>query len=374
VGLNALFLKPGKVGGTEEYVRRLLWTIEREPSGEVDVTLFANRRFARSIDGLASVSLVVAPISGDRPSIRIAMESSWLRSQSVRLGLDLVHHLGNTIPHLRARPAVVTVHDLQAIVRPGDFGPIKGRYLRGRLRRSARGAHAVTTPTEFVRRQVIDRFALDDSRVVAIPAPLMPPSRDDVAGSSLADRISSRFFLYPAMTHPHKNHVTLLRAFASLAATHGDVALVLTGGPGAADGDVSRAIDGLGVRTRVHRFGWVARRDLDGLLRRAIGLVLPSRHEGYGLPVSEAMAIGCPVIASNVTALPEVVGDAGLLVPPDDVGAWVHAMSSLLDSVDVRGRLIASGRRRVASLSPDVTARQLVELYRTVAASGRDSS
>ena len=90
----------------------------------------------------------------------------------------------------------------------------------------------------------------------------------------------------------------------------------------------------------------------------------PSRYEGYGLPLAEAMAVGCPVIASSATALPEVVGDAGLLVDPDDVAGWTDAMLRLLDDGTLRARLIAAGRERTRGLTPNETARRLVAAYR----------
>jgi alpha-1,3-rhamnosyl/mannosyltransferase len=108
----------------------------------------------------------------------------------------------------------------------------------------------------------------------------------------------------------------------------------------------------------------VTDRDLDRLLAGAVGLVYPSRFEGYGLPLAEAMALGCPVIASSATALPEVVGDAGLVIGPDDVAGWTAAMLRLLDDETLRSRLVAAGRERVRSLSPGESARRLVAAYR----------
>jgi alpha-1,3-rhamnosyl/mannosyltransferase len=123
----------------------------------------------------------------------------------------------------------------------------------------------------------------------------------------------------------------------------------------------------LELRERVHRLGRISRPDLDRLLRAAVALTFPSRHEGYGLPIVEAMALGCPVIASDAAAIPEIVGDAGLLVDPDDVDGWAGAMSSVLGNDELRSMLVAKGRDRVASLSPEETARRLVEAYRIAA-------
>lgn len=370
VGVNLLYLKPGRIGGSEEYILRLLRSLETEAAHDVELTLFVNRRFREAHPDLAAVHpTLVAPISGDSPPVRIAVESSWLALQTARRALDVVHHVANTIPQVRTRPAVVTIHDLQPIVRPDDFGRIKGAYLRSRLGPAARGARVVATPSDYMRRLLIDRFALDGARVVAVPAPILSRSiaRDEVR--PLVAGIEPPFFVYPAITHPHKNHVTLLRAFARVAAVHLKVSLVLTGGRGTKEEAVLAEIGRLGLDGRVKRVGRIPGPQLDALLGRAVALTFPSRHEGYGLPVAEAMALGCPVIASRATALPEVVGDAGLLVDPDDIDGWIAAMLRFLDDADLRTALIGAGHERVRSLTPAEAARRLVTAYRLAAQS-----
>ena len=368
VGVNLLYLKPGRVGGTEDYVRRLLGSLDTEAANEVELTLFVNRRFPTAHPELAAThETVVAPVSGDHPATRIATEATWLARETDRRPLDVVHHVANTVPHVVTRPAVVSIHDLQPIVRPQDFGRVKGAYLRARLGPAARKARVVVTLSDYVRRLVIDRFDLDPGRVVVVSAPLDPllerPPDD-------GDRAGAPYFVYPAVTHPHKNHVTLIRAFAEVARTHPDVSLVLTGGEGAREAEVRNEIARLRLGGRVRRPGRIPRRDLDHLLVGATGLTFPSRHEGYGLPLAEAMALGCPVIASDTTALPEVVGDAGLLVDPDDVSGWTTAMSRLLDDQALRAELVAAGRRRVAWLTPAETARRMVAAYRSAIRNG----
>jgi alpha-1,3-rhamnosyl/mannosyltransferase len=114
----------------------------------------------------------------------------------------------------------------------------------------------------------------------------------------------------------------------------------------------------------VIRAGRLADPAFDRLLADAVGLVYPSTYEGFGLPITEAMAAGCPVIASTATALPEVVGDAGIVVDPRDRDGWADAMLRLLDDDELRRRLIAAGKERVTSMTPASTARRLVEAYR----------
>ena len=171
------------------------------------------------------------------------------------------------------------------------------------------------------------------------------------------------YFVYPAITYPHKNHVTLIRAFARLAAEDSDVHLVLTGAIGPAESDVARTIEQASLAGRIIRTGRIERRHLDLMIERATALVFPSRFEGFGLPVVEALRLGCPVIAADATGLPEAVGGAGMLVEPDSVEGWHHAMRAALRATPTeRAAGQTRGHARLAELSPDRMARRWLDL------------
>jgi glycosyltransferase involved in cell wall biosynthesis len=366
VGVNLLYLKPGRVGGSEEYIARVLWALQRHAAASVMPMLFVNRRFSGAHPDLADAfRTVTAPVSGDSPAVRIAVESTWLVRQASKHPLDLVHHVANTVPFVNRHASVLTIHDLQPFLRPGDFSCVKGAYLRGRIGASARKARVIVTPSEYVRGLVTDQFGIDEANVIAVPAPI---HRERVPVSEMVPRPQDRtdptpYFLYPAITHPHKNQRTLIRAFDKVAAVHPQVELVLAGGRGRSERSVLDEIARLRSSDRVRRLGRIPRAHLDELLRRAVALTFPSHHEGYGLPVAEAMALGCPVIASNVTALPEVVGNAGLLIDPDDVDAWTIAMLRVLEDASLRATLAVAGLEQVRELTPARTARRSIAAY-----------
>ena len=367
IGVNLLYLKPRRVGGSEEYVSRILRAVHTQAADDVAFTLFVNRRFAAAYPDLAAeLPTVTAPISGASPVIRIAAESSWLVRETAGRQLDLIHHVANTLPHVGSRPAVLTIHDLQPLIRPRDFNWAKGAYLRARSEPSARRARVITTPSEYVRRLVLDRLGIDETRVIVVPAPLdiAPVPNDDAPDREKARARDAPLFLYPAITHPHKNHRTLIRAFAKVAVAHPEVQLVLTGDRGGRERAVLEEIARIPSHDRVRRLGRIPRTELDELLDRAVALTFPSYHEGYGLPVAEAMAMGCAVIASNTTALPEVLGDAGVLLDPDDVDAWAAAMLHVLEDDGFRSSLVAAGREQARALTPAETARRTLEAYR----------
>ena len=363
VGINLLWLLPEEAGGAEEYAVRLLHALDDVASDVVDLTLRCNARFPGAHPVLAErFPVAVAPVGGGSRAARVAAESTWLPSAASSARLHLVHHLNNVIPWIRNRPSVVTIHDLRPIALPETLGRGHGAYLRARLRPSARHAAAITTPSEFVRGTVVDLLGADPDRVHVVSAPILPTTVP-VEPSAIAPPGAS-VFLYPAITNRHKNHGTLLEAFARVAALDPEAFLVLTGAAGETEDDIRRAVASGGLEGRVLRTGRVTASELAWWLGAATALVYPSTYEGFGLPLAEAMAAGCPVIASDRTALPEVVGDAGILVGAFDVEGWTDAMTRMAADEDLRRGFAEAGRARAARWSPAESARRQLDAYR----------
>jgi alpha-1,3-rhamnosyl/mannosyltransferase len=373
VGVNLLWLVPGEVGGSEEYTVRLLAALADRRPPDLDVTLFVNASMEAGHPELtAAFPTVVAPVSGRRRPVRVAADSTWLAWHAHRARLDVVHHAGGTVPMLSRVPAVVTLHDLQPLSHPERFSWRKRTYLRAVVPRSLRRARLVVTLGEFAGVDAVARCGVDPARLRRVPFGVEPPGPQPpdavtaavLAGYGLVDR---RFVLYPAITYPHKNHETLVRAFARLADDRPDLQLVLTGGVGPAEGLVSAAVEAYGLADRVRRLGRVPAADLDVLYRHASVLAFPSTYEGFGLPVLEAMAHGLAVVASAAGGLPDVTGDAAVLVAPLDAAAWAAALASVLDDPDRAAALAAAGRRRADHFRWSDSADALAEVYREAA-------
>jgi glycosyltransferase involved in cell wall biosynthesis len=368
VGLNLLWLRPGRVGGSETYVGRLLAGLAALASPDLDYEVFA----LPALGPTPFPTATAAVARGARP-LRIAAESTWLAARTRRF--DLVHHLGGTVPAVRTAPAAVLVHDLQYTAFPEHFSAVKRAYLAAAVPAAARAAVLVTTPSEFVRSTVVDGLGVAPERVTAVPIGVTGPGgpepgeADPVVAASVRRRlgVAGPFVLYPAVTWPHKDHVTLVRALALLPAGERPT-LVLTGGEGGAEGALAVEVDRLRLRRWVRRPGRVAPAHLDVLYREAAAVAFPSRYEGFGAPAVEAMARGVPVVAADATALPEVVGDAGLLVPPGDAGAWAAAIGRVLSDGALRARLAAAGPARAARFSAVESATRQEAAYRGVTA------
>lgn len=365
VGINLLWMVPGVVGGSETYVTRLLSGLV-ERSTAFDYTLFALPQFKDAHPELAKTfKTAFAPVSGQWKSFRIAGENSWLIRECRRRHIDLVHHAGGVIPVLRTTRPVLTIHDLQYLYYPEYFTTSKLAYLKRMVPRSAEAARLVLTPSEFTRRTVIERLNIDPSIVIVVPHGISPREPETPAdGVREIYGLPERFFLYPAITYPHKNHLVLLEAFARLRRLKPETMLVFTGAKGSMETRIASEIHKLGIDASVKRLGYVPANHLDAMYRQAVAMCFPSRFEGFGAPVLEAMARGCPVIAANATALPEVVVNAGQLVSPDNAEQWTRAMTAVLEDDSERERLAKAGIERSREFTWTRAADLLEDSYR----------
>jgi alpha-1,3-rhamnosyl/mannosyltransferase len=175
--------------------------------------------------------------------------------------------------------------------------------------------------------------------------------------------VPQAFILYVGINKPHKNLARLVAAFAQLAVQIPDVALVLAGRPDPRYDDAQRAVTEFGIAGRVRFIGDVAQADLPALYSSAACFAFPSLYEGFGLPVLEAMACGTPVVCSNAGSLPEVVGDAAIQVPPQDVHALAAALMVILQDGRLWTRLHRAGLVRAQAFTWERTARETLRVY-----------
>lgn len=369
VGVNLLWLVPSVVGGSEEYTTRLLAAVAERPHDDLDITLFVLRPFVDAYPELVDAFPTdVCSLSGRSKALRIVAESTWLLAAARRRRVHLLHHAGGTIPMLRATPTILSIHDLQPLLMPSNFTGTKQRYLSRRLPASAARTRMVISPSEFSRRTVVDMLHVPEERTAVVPPGYTPALREEPeCDPRTAFGIDRPFFLYPAITYPHKNHLVLVRAFAQVVDQGVDALLVLTHRSDVMEDELQKLVIEEGLADRVRRIGHVPRGDLDWLYGNAIALTFVSRFEGFGLPVLEAMGNRCPVIAANATALPDVVGDAGILVDPDDVQGWATAMLELARDDERRAQLIEAGAARVGTFQWATSASALTNAYRSAA-------
>ena len=372
---NLCSVVPRQVGGTEVYATRLLAAVaarsgDRPEALELELASMAGVRAAHPELGV--LKWHEAPWNPHSRVRRAAVESTWLARRSARF--DVVHHFGGRLPARRTGVSVLTVHDIQPLDLPANFSLVKRRYLGWALPRSVHAADLVVVPSQWVASRLVERLAVPPDRIRVVSPTY---ARTDSAADAVATKadpatpLDQPFVLYPAATYPHKNHATLIAAHAAVRARHRDLLLVLTGAPGRAHAEVAeQAARSAGV---IH-LGWVDDARLAKLMSAAAAVAFPSRYEGFGLPVLEAMQSGTPVIAADTTALPEVVGDCGTLVDPDDLDGWVDALGEAQSQTSRIRRQVELGRARAADFAPDLAARRLLEAWRAAAGNAGEPS
>ncbi|MDA0164759.1 glycosyltransferase family 4 protein [Solirubrobacter ginsenosidimutans] len=294
-------------------------------------------------------------------------EGAWLpaglANAARRTGADVLHCPAPLGPWRRGSvPVVLSIYDVMPLRRPEWFTAANRWHTRLVLPRIARGADIVLVPSAFSRDELLDEVpGLAPDRVVVVSggvdAQFCAGPRPD------AER---PYLLTVGELQPRKNVETAIRAFGQLASQHPELELLVVGARGWGEAPVTHEIGSAAERVRFA--GHVSDQRLVELYRGASALLFPSRYEGFGLPALEAMACGTPVVAARAASLPEVVGDAGLLVDPGDAGAWAAATGRLLDDADLVAELRTRGLARAARFTWHRCAEQTVAAYRQAAA------
>ncbi len=292
-----------------------------------------------------------------------------------RAGATLLHLPAAVGPVRHTMATVLTIHDLNVLRFPELFRPWFRHYARFVLPRAARAADAVIAVSQATKVDIIEALAIPEQRVVVVPNGVDPCFRPGPAEHDGAQDVRRRFGLPRAFVltvgavEPRKNLPRLLQAVARLRARPdtADVVLVHAGPDGWLAGDVSRTVQALNLSSAVRFLGYVPRAELAALYCAARLCAYPALYEGFGLPVAEAMACGCPVVTSNVSSLPEVAGDAALLVDAHSVEEIAAGVAALWTDAARRRELSVKGRVRAACFTWERAALETAALYATVA-------
>lgn len=286
-------------------------------------------------------------------------------------GVRLFHATEHLLPKLTNARSVFTLHDTAYLRFPEYHLPRNRLYLRAMMPRFLERADRIIAVSDSTRRDALRFYRLDPGKIEVIPEGVDARFRPDLDGtivSAVRQRygLPERFILCVSTIEPRKNLTTLLDAYAALRHDDPDVRLVIVGGKGWLFERFFERLRSLGLDDDVVLTGYVPDEDMPALLNAAEVFAFPSEFEGFGLPPLEAMACGVPVVCSNAASLPEVVGEAGLLLPPRDVAAWVEALGRVLDDARLRQDLRDRGRERASRFTWDAAARRTLDVYRSV--------
>ena len=379
VAIDTNAILPGQVGGIESYTLGLIEALKLPASPASRVVLVTrpenHELFSRYVD--EKTQAVLLERAAKKWGELTAGEREDLARRKVKLlhecGAEVVHFPGNTINPIDVDlPAVLNLHDLQHRHFPQYFSAEEIANREKWWVASARRADALIAASNFVREDLHAKLGIEREKIFVTPDPFQAaffktPKREKL--EELRERFSlpEMFFIYPAAAWPHKNHARLIEAFAEAAI--GGCQLILTGG-GQAESPLPSLIAGRGLDGSVRLLGRVSTEDLIGLYHLATAMIFPSQHESWSIPVMEAMACGCPVACSNVTSLPEEVGDAGLLFEADDVRGMTAIICRLAGDSGLRRALAEKGRERVRGFGMDEFVEVLGVVYGKCARGG----
>lgn len=343
-------------GGTGRYSREIAAALgRRAPTGSAVAGATAWHRERLRVPGVACVRL---------PLPRRPLIALWERGLGPRIGGDVVHALTPLAPPRRRAPLVVTVHDAVPWTHPETLTPRGVRWHRTTIERAARTADRIVVPTRAVAAQLSRHVELGDRvRVVGhgvSDAVRLPP---DAAERAQRLQLPGRYLLTVATLEPRKGLSVLLEQLASPGAP--DVPLLVAGPAGWGGLDLPAEASRLGITDRVRVLGRVADADLAVLMAGATALVVPSRAEGFGLPMLEAMSLGTAVVTSPDPALVEVAGGATLVAADQELAA---ALREVVEDEPLRARLAAAGRQRAAAYTWSAAADALWAVYAEIVA------
>lgn len=370
IGIGALATsdKPGaRQSGVHRYSVQLVRALP-EAIGDGQLVVYSGMRWpGQPVPRIETRNPV---ISVEHPAARVAWERLVLPLHCRNDKLDLYHGLAFALPRGIKAPCVVTIHDLAFLQWPEQVPARRSRYLSRAVREAVRRAERVIAVSHHAKLDVMELLGVPEDRIDVTPLGVDPGMRradvDAVMQFRREKGLSHPFILAVGNLEPRKNLGTLVRAFDAIAAEIPHE-LVLVGGEGWKTGELHEALAGSESASRVRLEGFVEPGELPLWYSACEMFVIPSLYEGFGLSLLEAMACGAPAIAANRAALPEVAGDAALLVEPEPE-MLSEAMKKLANDTELRTRLGIAGPKRAAGFTWQRTAELTVESYRKVLA------
>jgi glycosyltransferase involved in cell wall biosynthesis len=379
VAIDVSSLAFGVDVGIALYFRRLIESLIAEDDSLELRLLYQQQRTPEAdaaLDALRGPRVEVRFAGAGHPRLprRSPHWAPWQASVRSLVGdVDVFHSGDGGFPRGRSIPIVATVFDLTPRLFPEYHTLLNRLYYSRRFRWLAGHADRIMAISEATKRDFCRFYDFSPDRIdVTLLArahalPSVDSSRQLAALRARHGLGDAPYVLSVGTLEPRKNHLRLIRAFERVAETHADTHLVLAGKHGWMWEPISRALDDSRFRDRVHVLGAVSEQDLVALYAGASVFAYPSLYEGFGLPVLEAMAAGTPVLTSNVSSLPEVAGDAAVLVDPHDEESIAQALGRLLGDSGLRNDLARRGRERERDFTWARVARATLEVYRGAA-------
>ncbi len=366
IGIDASTL--GTQGGPRTYVMNLIDSILKIDKSNEYVVFYNSDEFLGTFPRAREVAV---PFSN--PVTRLLREHLLMARRYKKERLDIIHNPKSAISLLKPCKTVATIFDLIPIMYPETEKWMARIYWKIQIPVAARNADFIITSSEFAKNEIVDRYGTPEERIAVIPIAYNSHCRvigPDSETVRVKEKYSlpDRYILYVGTIQPRKNLNLLIRSYSMLR-KGGKIEqkLVIAGRKGWLYSSLFKLIEELGLKDDVVFTGFVPDEELPYVYNGADLFVYLSLFEGFGIPPLEAMACGVPVICSNTTSLPEVVGDAGILVDPTDGKAVEKAILTVLENPLLQEEMVEKGLRQAAKFSWERTARETLQVYREVA-------
>lgn len=355
------------VAGSGIFVRNIVRSLQRAKREEVSFILFSSKR-ENDIAMEQKKNLPARFLKGMLDILRMQV---LLPLESKKQGIHVLFCPAYLSPLFPTCPVVVAMHDMSFRRYPWTLDRLYLFYLQILLPLSARKAKLLVTISEFSKREMTQCLKIPPEKIRVVPLAcgehfLVVEEEGQISAFRKKHNLLRPFILFVGTLEPRKNILRLLEAFRILKEEDRafDYQLVLCGPKGWSYRDIFRKVRKFRLEKEIIYLGYLPDEELPLLYNAARGLIYPSLYEGFGLPVFEAMACGCPVVTSNTSALPETAGDAALLVDPEDTRAIARAIIRITGDEKLRYEMIQKGLERVRAFSWEKTALGIFEVLR----------
>jgi glycosyltransferase involved in cell wall biosynthesis len=366
IGIDATPLPENPVGAGI-YIIQLIRALDKL-NKEHELVIFAHPMGRSLIDIQPSPTLEWVDVKEKSPAMRLLWEQTRLPILAKRQGIDLLHSLHYTSPLALPCKSIVTFHDMTFFLFPELHTRVKKHFFPFAIRMSAQRAEKLIAVSESTRRDSMCILNIPPEKIITAPNGISQKFHPISNQEKLEEcrrkfNLQGEFILYVGLLEPRKNLPLLLTAYKKLNQVTDPPPLVIVGRKGWGQEEIERQLDELDIAERVHFTGYVPDSDLPIVYNLATVFVYPSIYEGFGFPPLEAMACGTPVITTAVSSMPDHVGKAGILVPPNDEETLVQAMKLIIEDKALQKQLSIEGRQQAKKFTWEQTAKITLEIY-----------
>lgn len=359
VGINIVPLFPGKIGGAEQYIRNVINLLEKDE--ELELFLFLNDFAIETFNETNRLHKILIDL--DKP--HAPQMTQYIDYYALDIWFCPLFHL---IPQNCEIPSAVMIFDIQQEFYPEYFSKQELNERKIQTANTLKNATTIITISEFSKNTIIEKYGIEEQKIFVtyldadgcFSAPF-----DTELNCKVQKRLPDKYLFYPANTWPHKNHIALLKAFYILKSKYDiDFKLVFTGNQDKERKNIERFINEKNLRDDVQYLGYIPQKEMPYVFHNAKLLVFPSKFEGFGIPLVEAMKSELPIVCSSSTCIPEIVGDAALLFDENDPEDIAEKIYELYENKDLSNTLIENGKKRCDLFSWENCSQKTIEILK----------